>query len=116
MRIALEQAGHSVHIFPDGPSVLAEIVDLKPDAVVLDIGLPGLDGYQVAAQMKKRPEMREATFIALSGFKRREQGGKTADDFDHYLTKPVDVRALLALLEKSSRVRPTDKVRKNNGA
>jgi CheY-like chemotaxis protein/two-component sensor histidine kinase len=99
--IALEQAGHSVQIFPDGPSALAGVVDLRPDAVLLDIGLPGIDGYELAAKMKKRRNMRKSLFIALSGFQRRES--EASEDFDHYLTKPVDVPGLLALLDSTHR-------------
>ena len=98
METALEQAGHEVHVFSDGPSALLGVFGLKPGAVVLDIGLPGMDGYELAAKLKKQKNVRNALFIAVSGFKRRERAGKARDDFDHYFTKPVDIRALLALL------------------
>ena len=98
MEIVLERAGHSVRMFPDGPSALAGVAELKPDAVLLDIGLPGMDGYELAVELKQQTNMRDALFIALSGFKPREQAGQAGVDFDHYFTKPVDLRALLALL------------------
>ena len=102
MAIALEQAGHSARVFPDGPSAIAGVADLEPDAVLLDIGLPDMDGYELAVELKKLPNMRHALFIALSGFKPREQAGQAAGNFDHYLTKPVDIFALLALIETHS--------------
>ena len=101
MKIALEQAGHHVHVFPDGPCAIRGLAELMPDAVLLDVGLPGMDGYELAVELKKRTTTRAALLIAISGFKRREQ--LTGDDFDHYFTKPVDVRSLLALLDTSSR-------------
>jgi CheY-like chemotaxis protein len=101
MQIALEQAGHSVRRFPDGPSALAGVADLKPDAVLLDIGLPGMDGYELSVELKKQINMRDALFIALSGFKPRDQTGQEGADFDYHFTKPVDVHALVALLDTS---------------
>jgi CheY-like chemotaxis protein len=92
--VALEQAGYRVTFFADAFSAMAGISDLKPHAVLLDIGLPGMDGYELAAKLRKKQNLRHALFIAISGFKRRE----TADDFDHYFTKPVNLGALLNLL------------------
>jgi CheY-like chemotaxis protein len=99
MELALKQAGHRVNMFPDGLSALAGISELKPDAVLLDIGLPGMDGYELATKLKAQPRTKNALFIAISGFKRRKRAASADDDFDHYFTKPVDVGALLALLE-----------------
>jgi PAS domain S-box-containing protein len=99
MEFALKQAGHQVDLFPDGPSALAGVSELQPDAVLLDIGLPGMDGYELAAKLKEQTGMKNALFIAISGFKRREHAATADDNFDHYFTKPVDVGALLALLE-----------------
>jgi PAS domain S-box-containing protein len=108
MEFALKKAGHKVHTFPDGPSALAGVSELKPDAVVLDIGLPGMDGYELATKLKDQKSTRNALFIAISGFKRREHAARAADDFDHYFTKPVDVGALLALLDRRSGAVPAN--------
>ncbi|HET7213103.1 MAG TPA: hybrid sensor histidine kinase/response regulator, partial [Terriglobia bacterium] len=103
MKIALEQAGHRVHVFPDGPRALAGAAGLKPDAVVLDIGLPGMDGYEVAARLKRKKTVRDALFIAISGFKQDRRVGKKGENFDHYFIKPVEVGTLLALFRRRSR-------------
>jgi CheY-like chemotaxis protein len=103
MKIALEQAGQQVHMFSDGPSVLAAIEELEPDVVLLDIGLPGMNGYELAAKLKRQRRLRRAVFIAISGFKPVEQAAQPSGDFDYYFTKPVGVRALLAFLETHSR-------------
>ena len=103
LEATLEKAGHRVNRFVDGPSALSGVVDLKPDAILLDIGLPGMDGYEVAAKMKQKTNVLGALFIGLSGFTRREPGEKAGDVFDHYFVKPVDSAELLALLETYAR-------------
>lgn len=108
MEIALERAGHKVHMFRDGPSALAGVSGLKPDAFLLDIALPGMDGYELATRLKERTDTGNALFIAISGLKRRQHPARGKDDFDHYFTKPVDFRALLALLETRSGAAPAD--------
>jgi CheY-like chemotaxis protein len=96
--LSLERAGHEVTSFPDGPSSLAAIAHLQPDALLLDIGLPGLDGFEVLARMKQHPHLKDALFIGISGFQdatnRQERGAR----FDHYLIKPIDVATLLGLI------------------
>jgi PAS domain S-box-containing protein len=99
LQAALELAGHSVSVFSDGPSTLAGVSTLKPDVILIDIGLPGMDGYELAARLKQHGNTKDARLIAVSGFKRREQG-RTGDVFAHYFNKPVDVPALLALLDE----------------
>lgn len=95
--VALEQAGYWVRLFADAPSALAGVLDLKPHAILLDIGLPGMDGYELAYHLRRRPNFRQVLLIAISGFKRR-QTGRAADDFDHYFTKPVNLCSLLNVL------------------
>lgn len=113
MKIALEQAGHEVHVFPDGYRALAGVPGLKPDAVILDIGLPGMDGYELAAKLKRERNVRKALFIAVSGFKNHPHAEKGGDNFDHYFIKPVEVRTLLALLGTHSRAGAEGEARKN---
>ena len=99
LQARLEQAGHVVSVFPDGPSALAGASDLTPDALVIDIGLPGIDGYELAAALRRRENTKDALCIAVSGFKRRPIGD--GDPFDRYFNKPIDVPALLALLDEA---------------
>jgi CheY-like chemotaxis protein len=95
--LALEQAGYRVTLFADAFSLLAGLSDLRPHAILLDIGLPGMDGYELAAKLRRRRNFRHALFIAISGFK----GRNTADDFDHYFTKPVNLSSLLNVLDST---------------
>ena len=100
LQAALEQAGHLVHSFADGPSALADVSSLTPDAFLIDIGLPGMDGYELAAKLKQQTNTKGVPLIAISGFKRRDQAD-AQDHFDQYFNKPVDVPTLLALLDQS---------------
>jgi PAS domain S-box-containing protein len=102
MVIALEQAGYRVTLFADAFSALAGLSDLKPHAVLLDIGLPGMDGYELSAKLRKMPNLQHALFVAISGFKRRKMAER-ADDFDHYFTKPVNLSSLFSVLGSTLR-------------
>ena len=98
LQAALEQAGHSVHLFADGPSALAGLSsEVKPDVILVDIGLPGMDGYQLAAVLKQHVNTKDAHCIAVSGFRQRDDDRGA---FAHYLRKPVDVPALLTVLDQ----------------
>jgi CheY-like chemotaxis protein len=97
MMVALEQAGYRVALFRDPFCALAGLSDLKPHAILLDVGLPGMDGYTLATKLRQRRNLRNALFIAISGFKRK-QTAEAADDFDHYFTKPVSLSCLLSVL------------------
>jgi PAS domain S-box-containing protein len=100
LQAALEQAGHSVALFADGPSTLAGVLRLKPDSFLIDVGLPGLDGYELAAKLKEQTNTKHAVRIAVSGLKRRERAGESTDAFDYYFTKPVNIVELLACLNQ----------------
>ncbi|HEX7797572.1 MAG TPA: response regulator, partial [Vicinamibacterales bacterium] len=99
LKAALEQVGHSVHLFADAPSTLAGVLCLKPDAFLIDISLPGLDGYELATKLKQQSHTKNAVRIAVSGLRRRQTAKEAPDAFDYYFTKPVDVPELLALLQ-----------------
>jgi CheY-like chemotaxis protein/two-component sensor histidine kinase len=98
MVLALEQAGYRVVLFRDASSALAGLSDLKPHAILLDIGLPGMDGYELAAKLREKRNLRHALFVAISGLK-RHQPVQATEDFDHYFTKPVNLSSLLDVLD-----------------
>jgi CheY-like chemotaxis protein len=100
LKAALEQAGHSVRLFSDAPSTLAGLSGLKPDVFIIDVGLPGMDGYELAAALRRQSDTKHALRIAVSGFKERRNA--LSGVFDRYFNKPVDVSALLDLLERPS--------------
>jgi len=98
LRHLLESLGHEVHEAADGISGLDRALTLAPDAVVVDIGLPGLDGYTVARELRKtgRPG---TLLIAVTGYGQDGDRQRSAEaGFDAHLTKPIDPRALDVLL------------------
>ncbi len=79
----------------------------QPDVVILDIGMPGMNGYTVAQRLRQDPATASAALVALSGLGQQEDKARAAEaGFDRHFTKPVDVnalRAFLAGLERRSR-------------
>jgi PAS domain S-box-containing protein len=93
--------GHEVRVAHDGLEAIAAAAELRPDAVVLDIGLPKLDGYGVAARIREEAWGRQATLIAVTGWGQKEDKERSrAAGFDHHLVKPVDPTALIRLLSE----------------
>jgi CheY-like chemotaxis protein len=71
----------------------------RPSVIVLDLGMPGLDGHEVARRVRQDPEFRDVTLIALTGWGRDENRRRTKEaGFDHHLVKPVELETLQALL------------------
>src|SRR5690606_20150672 len=101
----LQRAGHDAHEAADGASGLAAALALEPDVVVLDIGLPELDGYEVARRLRAaRPEV---GLVALTGYGHETDKAKAAAaGFDAHLLKPVDAERLLAVIAELQRSRP----------
>ena len=99
--ILLRVAGCRVHVAADGKTALAVLDSLQPDAVLLDIGLPGMDGYQVAARMRERPDFERTLIVAVSGYGQDEhQARSRLAGVDHHLVKPIDPAAVMAILSR----------------
>jgi PAS domain S-box-containing protein len=95
----LRLQGYAAQIAADGPSGIAAASELRPDVVLLDLGLPGIDGFEVARRLRAVPELAGLTLIALSGYGRAEDRRRSAEaGIDHHLVKPVDLQALQTLL------------------
>ena len=96
----LESLGHEVRVTHDPAQAIAAVQDAAFDVFVLDIGLPGMDGYMLARHLRAHANGRTATFIALTGYGSaddRHRGGDAG--FDHYLVKPADLGELVKLLQ-----------------
>ncbi|KQY88269.1 hypothetical protein ASD35_11810 [Pelomonas sp. Root1444] len=94
--------GHTVEMAHDGPSALAKARSFMPHAIFLDIGMPGMDGYEVARRLRQEPGLERVVITALTGWGQREDRQRTAEaGFDHHLVKPPEAKALEALLENS---------------
>ena len=98
----LRRRGYEVETAHDGPSALEAATARRPAFVLLDIGLPGMDGYQVAERL--RPLLGERAIIcAVSGYGREEDRQRTKDaGFDYHLVKPVEFDKLISLLESKN--------------
>ena len=95
----LELSGHEVMLAHDGLNALAMAAERLPDAALLDIGMPGLDGYQVAAGIRREPWGADMTLIAITGWGQDEAKRLARNaGFDHHLTKPMDSAVLESLL------------------
>ena len=94
--------GGEVRTAYDGATALASMTAFAPHAVLLDIGLPDMDGYEVARQIRQRSEQPQPLLIALTGYAADEDQRRSREaGFDHHLTKPVRFNALQTLLESS---------------
>jgi signal transduction histidine kinase len=96
----LRMEGHEVTSVHDGPVALSVFSELKPDVVLLDIGMPGLTGYEVARKMRQSGPKVSLTLIAITGWGQDiDKERAFAAGFDHHLTKPVDPQRLVELLK-----------------
>jgi CheY-like chemotaxis protein len=95
----LNMQGHEVHEADTGPSGVERALDLKPDAAVVDIGLPGFDGYEVARRLRSSPIGGDIRLIALTGYGQEEDRQNAfRAGFDSFLVKPADMNALSSIL------------------
>jgi len=96
----------------DGPSALAAVEEFRPEVAILDIGMPALNGYQVAEQIRRANRDQSITLVALSGLGQDEdKRHATEAGFDVHFTKPVDIPALnklLASIAAERRGRPVE--------
>ncbi|WP_036252479.1 ATP-binding protein [Methylobacter sp. BBA5.1] len=103
LSLLLNTVGHAVSVAYDGHAALETALAERPEVVLLDIGLPGMDGYTVARALRQHPGLEKTHLIALSGYGRqvdREQARKAG--FNGYLTKPVDFDELQCALTQPS--------------
>ena len=100
--------GHEVAVAHDGPGALALAESFAPESVLVDIGLPGMDGYELARRFREQPRYRDLVLVALTGYGREEdRSAAYAAGFDDHLVKPAEVATLEGVLAKG-RVRFDD--------
>jgi CheY-like chemotaxis protein/anti-sigma regulatory factor (Ser/Thr protein kinase) len=97
--LSLSSRGHDVQVAYDGTDALARAASFEPDTVLLDLGMPGLDGYTVAGEMRRQPWGRRTYLIALTGWGQLvDRQRTTAAGFDRHLVKPVGDAELVQAL------------------
>jgi signal transduction histidine kinase/CHASE1-domain containing sensor protein/CheY-like chemotaxis protein len=98
---AVSLDGHEVRMAHDGPSALTVAGELSPEVVLLDIGLPGMDGYEVVRRLREMPQARGALIVALTGFGQQQDRSRAlAAGFDEHLVKPVELATVTAVLRR----------------
>jgi CheY-like chemotaxis protein/anti-sigma regulatory factor (Ser/Thr protein kinase) len=104
LRLMLELAGHAVYAAADGATGLELLEAEHPDVAIIDIGLPGLNGYQVAQRIRECPHGRAVMLVALTGYGRLSDYQRSTEaGFDYHLVKPVDLDMLSGLLQTADR-------------
>jgi CheY-like chemotaxis protein len=108
LQAALEIEGHTVRAVADGASALAAATTEQPDVAIIDIGLPGIDGYELASALRARFDG-DLRLIALSGYGLADDLRRSsAAGFEAHLVKPVDLARLAAVLRANSPPRRKD--------
>ncbi len=110
LKMLVEEAGHLVRMAHAGPTALAAAFDYRPDVMLLDIGLPELDGLEVAKRMRQEPILHDIVLVAVTGYRQAEDRQRMQEaGFDHYLVKPADfekLRQILAVVTETITSRP----------
>jgi CheY-like chemotaxis protein len=100
LRELLEAWGHSVDVAANGPQGIACAIDRRPRIALIDIGLPGLDGYEVAQRIRRQVSKSDILLVALTGYAGTDDLRRALDcGFDAHLTKPINLEKLRTLLE-----------------
>ncbi|MFO0604321.1 MAG: ATP-binding protein [Polyangiales bacterium] len=108
MELALRGAGYEVRAAADGPDALDALASFAPDVAVLDIGLPVMDGYELARALRRRPGLERLPLVALTGYGLAADRARSAEaGFDEHLVKPVELAVIEATLDAVlARARP----------
>ena len=109
LAVLLRLLGHEVAVAHTGPAALEAAAAFEPAVVLLDIGLPGLTGYEVATKLRQNSRLAGAVLVAVTGYGTEEDRRLAREaGFDHHLTKPVDPGVIYSLLEGAGDAQPPD--------
>jgi len=104
LALLLETTGADVRVASNGPTALEVLVTYAPTVVMLDLGLPGMSGYEVAKQIRLNPKRSDVTLVALTGWgSEADKQRSKAAGFDHHVTKPVGLDELQRILDTATR-------------
>jgi CheY-like chemotaxis protein len=99
LALLLKLQGHEVRVANDGHSALEIASTFRPSVIFLDIGMPVMDGYEVARRLRQQPELEKVVLVALTGWGQKEDRRRSREaGFDHHLVKPAEAKMLEALL------------------
>jgi CheY-like chemotaxis protein len=95
----LRASNHEVQTAHDGPAGVQAAIDFLPDVVLLDIGLPGLNGYEVAKRIRQEPALQKVVLVALTGYgQETDRQTSRQAGFNHHMVKPADFDKLQKIL------------------
>ena len=101
LKLLLEMDGHEIHTAPDGEAALALADRTTPEVMLLDLGMPGFSGFEVAARIRERSWGNEVMLIAITGWGQAEDRRRSLEaGFNHHLTKPIEFETLQELLSR----------------
>ena len=101
LAMLLRLDGHEVHVATDGLEAVEMFARVQPEVVILDIGMPGLSGHEVARRIRDSRSEQPVILIAVTGWGQKADKDRAAESgFDHHFTKPVEPTVLSALLQK----------------
>ena len=104
LELLLQESGHLVRVAHTGPTGLATALDFRPDVMLLDIGLPELDGIEVAKRIRQHAALHNVVLVAMTGYGRETERQRSQEaGFDHHLVKPADFGALEQILAAVSK-------------
>jgi CheY-like chemotaxis protein len=99
LALLLTAQAHQVHIAPDGHAALQSVGQFHPDVMLIDIGLPGMSGYDLAERIRRDPSLAHVLLVALTGYGGPDDRIRALEcGFDHHVVKPIDEAALEELL------------------
>jgi CheY-like chemotaxis protein len=102
--VILRLWGHDARVVYHGCQALNSAREYRPDVILLDIGLPGVDGYSLARTIRSEPSLRDVTLVAVTGYGREEDLQRAAEaGFDRHLLKPVELDVLEVLVAEAPR-------------
>jgi CheY-like chemotaxis protein len=103
LAMLVRESGHEARAAYDGSEVLEAALDYRPNVVLLDIGLPGLNGFEVAKRLRQQPTLKNAVLVAMTGYGQESDRRRSQEaGFDHHLVKPGDFGKVLQILETVS--------------
>jgi CheY-like chemotaxis protein len=107
LALLLEAAGHQVRMAFDGLSALQAAADFRPQVVLLDLGLPGLDGFEVAKRLRQQPAQNGVVLVAVTGYGQDADRQRSRDaGFDHHLVKPAEFKQVQSILASVVQLAP----------
>ena len=99
LSLLVQESGHDVRTAYDGSSILEAALDYRPNVILLDIGLPGLNGFEVAKQLRRQPALQNVVLVAMTGYGQESDRQRSQEaGFDQHLVKPGDFGKVLQIL------------------